>query len=564
MSSLLSSEWGSLLSALPPSIDLTALARSEGAIKRSRRISDGETLLRLALWYGPCGLSLRSAAALAAGTDTAHLSDVALLKRLSGAADWLEAIVAAILAERPKVSAPLGEFVAETRDLVLLDGTAISQPGSRGSDWVLHSRYKPGHGFSGFELTDRHGAETLERHTFNPGEIVIADRVYARGKGFSHVLSRDSQAVQRNRHALFIEGVDGVMDGSIERVGIDEGLVGEMMGLEIAPDGFDVVQLRGVFGQPLDGEPVGAGGQGCLRDLAGVDWPVVLDQHHGLGGLTGLGAVDPIELFKVGDKVAAAFGLGGMHDEFAGRVIERAQNRDFFCLARCRNAQIRARLCPCTSEVRVSQRLALVAVEQNDVADCGLLLEKLEAQADPLDFASHLTTLQRVPGPPPAELFFRRALESCARLMLTPSRASISAHRRGMVQLGRSATGALNNGMTTRSAASLFTGAGPGATVAFSASTPPFIKSLRQSRTVSSRTPKASAIRPLVQPDIVSTIARARSASPRSREPANSANSACCSLLAQRGDFPLMNARPRFVAEIESDQRPLVKLPISA
>jgi hypothetical protein len=31
------------------------------------------------------------------------------------------------------------------------------------------------------------------------------------------------------------------MDRLVERVGIGEGLVGEMMGLEIAPDGFDVV-----------------------------------------------------------------------------------------------------------------------------------------------------------------------------------------------------------------------------------------------------------------------------------------------------------------------------------
>ena len=196
------------------------------------------------------------------------------------------------------------------------------------------------------------------------------------------------------------------MDGLIERVGIDEGFVGEMMGLEIAPDGLDVIQLRCVFGQPLDGEPVGAGGQGCSRDLAGVNWPVVLDQHHRLGGLTWLGTVDPIELFEVGDKVAAAFGLCGMHDELAGHVIERAHNRDLFCLAGRGNAQIRARLCPCAGEVRMGQSLTLIAIEQNDVANCGLLFEKLQAQADPLDFARHLTALQRVPGPPPAELFF--------------------------------------------------------------------------------------------------------------------------------------------------------------
>ena len=124
--------------------------------------------------------------------------------------------------------------------------------------------------------------------------------------------------------------------------------------------------------------------------------------------------------------------------------------------------------------------------------------------------------------------------------MLTPSRASISARRRGMVQLGRSATGSASRGMATRSATSLFTGAGPGATAAFNASTSPLMKSPRQSRTVSSRTPNASAIRPLVQPVSVSSTARARSASPRSREHAKQANSACWSLVADKRDFPAM------------------------
>ena len=124
--------------------------------------------------------------------------------------------------------------------------------------------------------------------------------------------------------------------------------------------------------------------------------------------------------------------------------------------------------------------------------------------------------------------------------MRTPSRASISARRRAIVQFGRSATGSSSNGVITRNAASLFTGAGPGAMLAFSASTPPRPKSLRQSRTVSSRTPNASAIRGLVQPDSVSRTARARSASPRSRDPASAAKADRCSSLAATGDLPPM------------------------
>jgi hypothetical protein len=63
--------------------------------------------------------------------------------------------------------------------------------------------------------------------------------------------------------------------------------------------------------------------------------------------------------------------------------------------------------------------------------------------------------------------------------------------------------------MTTRNAASLFTGAGPGATVALSAAMPPCMKSLRHSRTWSSRTPNASAMRGLVKPASVNITARA-------------------------------------------------------
>src|SRR3954466_987867 len=56
--------------------------------------------------------------------------------------------------------------------------------------------------------------------------------------------------------------------------------------------------------------------------------------------------------------------------------------------------------------------------------------------------------------------------------------------------------------------------------------------------TVSSRTPKASAIWPLVQPDRVSKIARARSASPRSRERLSAISANRCSSSAVTGDLP--------------------------
>ena len=336
------------------------------------------------------------------------------------------------------------------------------------------------------------------------------------------------------------------------------------MRLEVAPDDFDVVEFGRVLWQPFYSEPVRASRESRFRELAGMDRPIVQDKHNRLGWPTGHGAEELVELLQMGDEIAAALGWAGVDDELARAVIERAQHRDLLGLPRRRHAQIGAGPGPGSGEVGMGQRLAFIGKEQHDVAGFGLLFEKLQAQTDPLDLFRDLPSFQRVPGPPVAELFFRNALDNCDRLMLTPSRVSISARRRAIVQLGRSATGSSSKGATMRSAARLFNGVGPAATLAFSASTPPLPKSLRHSRTVSSRTPKASAIRGLVQPESVSSTARARSASPRSRDPARAARAARCSSLAEIGDLSPMPRSPESQTTANRKTYPLVKRPESA
>jgi hypothetical protein len=74
--------------------------------------------------------------------------------------------------------------------------------------------------------------------------------------------------------ALAVEICDGVMDGLVERGGVSEGLVGEMRGLEVAPDELEIVEFGSVFRQPFDGEPVCAGGQGGERAFAETSDPL--------------------------------------------------------------------------------------------------------------------------------------------------------------------------------------------------------------------------------------------------------------------------------------------------
>src|ERR1700674_3892214 len=86
----------------PAKFELDATARSRGAFTRKREIKNAETLLRLALAYGGCGMSLRETCAWAEAGGLANLSDPSLLERLCKAAPWLGDIVAALIAEQAK------------------------------------------------------------------------------------------------------------------------------------------------------------------------------------------------------------------------------------------------------------------------------------------------------------------------------------------------------------------------------------------------------------------------------------------------------------------------------
>ena len=166
-------DWRLILAKLAGPAALDASARAHGALVRRRGVRDGASLLRLGLGYGPCGMSLREAAAWAEVEGIAALSDVALLNRLRGAADWYGALVGQLLAERAGVA--LDEIGA--RALRIVDGTAVRAPGSRGADWRLHAAYDPqAQRFTAFELSDGRGAERLERLPVETEEIRLADR----------------------------------------------------------------------------------------------------------------------------------------------------------------------------------------------------------------------------------------------------------------------------------------------------------------------------------------------------------------------------------------------------
>ena len=175
--SVLTDQFTDLLTRLPAGLDLDALALETKAIQRKREVSDGASLLRLALAYGPGGLSLRQASAWASMLGLAELSNPGVKYRLNQAANFLAAVIERLLAAKT----PGANLRWPGRTLRLADGTCISKPGSKGTDWRVHGVFDLGcGGFSHLELTDKHAAEALERGVPLAGEIRIGDRNYAR------------------------------------------------------------------------------------------------------------------------------------------------------------------------------------------------------------------------------------------------------------------------------------------------------------------------------------------------------------------------------------------------
>src|SRR3982750_1163150 len=100
-----------------------------------------------------------------------------------------------------------------------------------------------------------------------------------------------------------VEFPDSIVDGLIEVFRSRGGLVSEVMPLQVAPEHLNIVQLRSVFRQPFDREPVGTLGEGRAGRLAGGGRTVVEDQNEGLDRNSELGPIAAVNLLQEGDEV---------------------------------------------------------------------------------------------------------------------------------------------------------------------------------------------------------------------------------------------------------------------
>jgi len=190
----LADEWEILTGFLPPRWE--ELAWHTGAMKRSRKVKDPDTLLFLLMLHVAGGLSLRQAAARADQQGIASISDVALMKRLQKSETWLHELARRMFTDS-RYEPDVSKTVPDHRVLVV-DGTNIQEPGSTGTDWRLHYLLElPSLACNYVELTDQYGGETYHRVPVEPGDIVLGDRAYGHREAVAAVVDQDADVIVR-------------------------------------------------------------------------------------------------------------------------------------------------------------------------------------------------------------------------------------------------------------------------------------------------------------------------------------------------------------------------------
>jgi hypothetical protein len=185
-------QWPYLLALLGGAKRVNELAYETSAFVRRRELRSPADVLQLLLTWAVAERSLRETAVLAAEAGMADVSDVALLKRFMRGGEWLAGLMGDLLAR------PGSCEVAAISRIRALDATTLSSRGSKGTDRRVHMSIDlRSSRMVSVELTDVRGTETLERHTFQAGEIVIADRGYAHRKGLAGVAEAGAYFIVR-------------------------------------------------------------------------------------------------------------------------------------------------------------------------------------------------------------------------------------------------------------------------------------------------------------------------------------------------------------------------------
>lgn len=187
-------DWELVMAMLPAQWEAKAVEL--GAVRRLRGFGSVASLLRVLLIHLADGCSLRETAVRASAGGLAAVSDVALLKRLRGCGAWFEWMVREMAAE---MSMPLAAQALQPGSRVrLIDGSTVCEPGATGSTWRLHYALNlQTLSCDEVHVTEAGVGEKLELFDIRRGDVIMADRGFARAAGLRWAIQQGADVVLR-------------------------------------------------------------------------------------------------------------------------------------------------------------------------------------------------------------------------------------------------------------------------------------------------------------------------------------------------------------------------------
>jgi hypothetical protein len=188
-------DWELLLSLFPMGWQEQAVL--SGAVERLRGFESAADLLRVLLLHVGRGYSLRETAVRARVAGWAEVSDVALLKRLRKARNWLRQMCVALLRE----SGWRMELDTRGWNLRVLDGTIINELGRGGGRFRIHySLQLPSLECDHLEITPLKGAgqgEKLHRFPAAPRDLILADGAFSKALAVQAISAQQAAVIVR-------------------------------------------------------------------------------------------------------------------------------------------------------------------------------------------------------------------------------------------------------------------------------------------------------------------------------------------------------------------------------
>ena len=187
-------DWDVVMEMLPAQWEAKAVEL--GAVRRLRGFDSVATLLRVLLIHLADGCSLRETAVRASAGGLAAVSDVALLKRLRGCGAWFEWMAREMAMG---MSLPLAaQTLLPGRRVRLVDGSSVCEPGATGSTWRLHYALNL-HTLSCDEVhvTEADVGESLTHFDIRAGDVIMADRGFAKRPSLRYAVQRKADVVLR-------------------------------------------------------------------------------------------------------------------------------------------------------------------------------------------------------------------------------------------------------------------------------------------------------------------------------------------------------------------------------